>query len=205
MITNVHTLKIICFKSTKGTLQLACCEPAQLKPSVLKMEIETDLREVDNFPGRACQVSLTHCQQTTNAMPIFNPVPDGKETCPRKFWNVPQLELKHKLAKNWFTFLLYFGNQCCLCFDYIKHAGRVFLFKFQDLGNDTSYLTHILHFFEWRLLFCFVFCQWYLALTPEVGLNHKNKDSWRAHLLILPGPDVHSLQLLPLLSPKTRT
>lgn len=85
MITNVHTLKIICFKSTKGTLQLACCEPAQLKPSVLKMEIETDLREVDNFPGRACQVSLTHCQQTTNAMPIFNPVPDGKETCPRKF------------------------------------------------------------------------------------------------------------------------
>lgn len=61
-----------------------CCgEPVELNPSVLKMEIETDLREVDNFPEGACQVSLIHCQQTTNSMPIFNPVPDGKKTCPR--------------------------------------------------------------------------------------------------------------------------
>lgn len=92
-------------------------------------------------------------------MPILNPIPDGKKTCPRitlKSRNVPQWDLKYKEAKHWFTFLCS-GNKCCLCFNYIKHAGSVFLFKFQGLGNDTSYLTHILHFFEWCLLFCFVF------------------------------------------------
>lgn len=50
----------------------------------------------------------------------------------------------------------------------IEHAGSMFLFKFQDLGNDTAYLTHILHFFEWRLSFCFVFLPVDLALPTDI-------------------------------------
>lgn len=83
-------------------LQRASCDSVQLGPLVLKMEAETDLDEVDKFPDRACQVNLTHCQQRTNAMPIFNPVPDGKKSCPRltlNFKNCPQLELEYKYAK----------------------------------------------------------------------------------------------------------
>lgn len=77
------------------------------------MEIETDLGKADKFPDRVCQVNVTHCQLTANAMPIFNPVPDGKKTCPRLYTEVlkiSSIRIRVPVCKSWFTFLLYVGG-----------------------------------------------------------------------------------------------
>lgn len=74
VIINVHTLKNICLKTiNERALQLACFEPVHSNPSLFKMETETDLHEVDNFPDRAGRINSTHCQQTTNARPMLIP------------------------------------------------------------------------------------------------------------------------------------
>lgn len=88
----------------------------------------------------------------------------------------------------------------------IKHAGCVSLFKFQGLGNSTSYLTHILHFSEWRLLFCFVFLpvvlsssdwhqRWVLPQEQRQLANTLTNSFRSRHTFFL--------QITPLLSPKT--
>lgn len=73
------------------------------------MKTEADLDEADKFPHRTGRVNLTHCQQITNVMPNFNPVPDGKKTCPTlKFQKFPQLALEYKHAKAGLLFFVRF-------------------------------------------------------------------------------------------------
>lgn len=117
------------------------------------MKTETDLEEADKFPHRVRQVNLTHCQQITNAVPNFNPMPDGKKTCPRlilKFWKFPQLELEYKYEKAGLLFC--YISRINAAYISIKLNIPMFLLKFQNLGNST-YLTHIVHFSNWYLLF----------------------------------------------------